>query len=129
MSSIRNARSTVVEKLEALLPPSFQPHIGKLIAIFALFCLVAIMTIIGTLNRTYRNWQADTVSKVCQSYYEREVSPTVPFKAVGSYDSDEDGYGSCGVYIGGKRVDVLECDASLLFNTGRCRPAKRVYQN
>lgn len=70
-------------------------------------------------KQLWQLWEASIVTDNCIDYYS-QVSNT-PFKAIGVYDTDNNGYGTCAIYVNGARVDVVECSAEYFNFTDICK--------
>lgn len=85
--------------------------------------VLVFIIIIAYSNKFYQMWESHVVGDVCTTYY-KQVSQG-PFKAIGAYDSDGNGFGACNIYNNtGTRIDSLECDNSYFFNSGVCKAVK-----
>ena len=89
--------------------------------------IVAFTTIFWA-EEKFKQMEASSVETACLEHYRDKVLKGKPieFTVSGSHDSEpKDGYGSCDIYDAeGKIIARLECDSSLLFNSGNCKTAK-----
>lgn len=98
---------------------------AKALAGVAALLLLLLVFISVFYQKLYQLWDASIVTKSCEKYY-RQVA-TGSFSAVGNYDSDGNGSGTCTIYVNGVRAEVVECPNDFWFNTNMCKPSKNIF--